>query len=111
MFQLYSGQESAVILIVKLSSMKHSCLIKIVIISLGFIFILPLSYLQGFETNQGASIVIGQPDMFSNSPNRGLSLPDANTLWWPGGLQVKGGKLFVADYLNNRVLIYDPVPS
>lgn len=91
--------------------MKHPGLAKVVIISFGVVLLLPLNHLPAFENNQDASIVIGQPDMFSNSPNRGGSLPDENTLWWPGGLQVSGGKLFVADYLNNRVLIYDPVPS
>ena len=90
--------------------MKHSGLILVLVIIPVGILILPFSYLWAFENNQAASIVIGQPDMFRNSPNQGLSHPDSNTLWWPGGLQVNGGKLFVADYLNNRVLIYDPVP-
>ncbi|MDP8275562.1 MAG: hypothetical protein RAO92_04075, partial [Candidatus Euphemobacter frigidus] len=95
--------------------MKHLSLIKVVIIILGFILILPLSYLRAFEIDQPADIVIGQPGMFNNGPNRGpfdpVSPPDADTLWWPGGIQIYNGKLFVADYLNQRVLIYDPVPS
>ncbi len=69
-----------------------------------------------FETNQAASVVIGQPNMTSHSPNQSWNwtdpgYPTSRTLWWPGQLQVQNGRLFVADYHNNRVLIYNSVPA
>ncbi len=95
--------------------MQNKKLIKRVFLFLAAWLLLPLPFLAAFEDNQPASYVIGQPDMFSNGPNQGsydpISPPDSNTLYWPGGLQVYEGKLFIADYLNHRVLIYDPVPS
>lgn len=55
-------------------------------------------------------VVIGQPDLFSTSPNRGQAAPGANTLFDPGALTVDAsGNLFVADRGNNRVLRFpDP---
>jgi len=60
--------------------------------------------------NAAADVVIGQPDMISNSANQGGS-PAANTLHYPYGLEVKNGKLFIADAENNRVLIYNSIPT
>lgn len=69
-----------------------------------------------FQNNQPAEIVIGQVDMTHNGPNQVDSWqnpvpPTASTLYWPGQLQVCDEKLYVADYHNNRVLIYDSVPG
>ncbi len=69
-----------------------------------------------FQTNQPADLVIGQADMIHNGINQvadwqNPASPTASTLWWPGQLQVSGGKLYVADYHNNRVLIYNSFPA
>ncbi len=53
-----------------------------------------------------ATLVIGQPDLFSNSCNQTLP-PDERTLCTPVGAAVDShGNLFVADSGNNRVLEY-----
>ncbi len=96
-----------------MDSIKNLILLLIVLSAFSIGPILPLC---AFESNQSAILVIGQPDLFSNNPNRGPFTdppiaPDRNTLYWPGGLRVVNGKLLVADYLNHRVLIYDPVPT
>ena len=51
--------------------------------------------------------VIGQADLFSGKPNRGMIEPDATTLSAPlGGAFDGAGNLWVADANNNRVLGY-----
>src|SRR3990167_2467390 len=56
--------------------------------------------------NISADVVIGQPDMASNSANQGgAGFRNANTLYSPRGLLFAEGKLLVADSLNHRVLI------
>lgn len=57
-----------------------------------------------------ADIVIGQPNMSSNQANQGVT-PAANTLYFPFRVNTYGGKLFVADTSNNRVLIFDQIPT
>jgi hypothetical protein len=65
----------------------------------------------GFTNKQNASVVIGQPDFTSNSPNQGGSVA-ANTFTNSYGNPVYGaGKLFVPDYGNNRVLVFNSVPT
>ncbi|MFA5936625.1 MAG: NHL repeat-containing protein [Candidatus Paceibacterota bacterium] len=58
-----------------------------------------------------ADVVIGQADFTSGSTNQGGSTASANTLYNPYGLYSDGVKFFVADYSNNRVLIYNTIPS
>ncbi|MFA5926477.1 MAG: hypothetical protein WC831_06170 [Parcubacteria group bacterium] len=60
--------------------------------------------------NASADVVIGQPNMTSNSENQGGS-PGANTLYYPNGVWGNGKKLFVADQWNQRVLIYNSIPT
>ncbi len=60
--------------------------------------------------NAVADVVIGQPDMISNSANQGGSAA-ANTLYSPYGLEVKNGKLIIADSENHRVLIFNSIPT
>ncbi|MDP2741204.1 MAG: hypothetical protein Q8O66_00755 [bacterium] len=55
--------------------------------------------------NASADVVIGQPDMTSNTLNNGGL--GANTLFNPNGAYSDGKKLFVGDYSNSRVLIYN----
>lgn len=55
-----------------------------------------------------ADFVIGQTDMVSNStPNP----PTSSTLAYPYDVHSDGTRLFVADYGNNRVLIWNTIPS
>jgi uncharacterized protein (TIGR03437 family) len=59
--------------------------------------------------NQNADVVIGQPNFTSNSlPG---NTPSAKTMRGPEGVWIQDGKLFVADTQNNRVLIYNQIPT
>src|SRR6185369_16852323 len=63
-----------------------------------------LGYARYLDRQYGLppEIVIGQPDLFSTAPNRGLAAPGADTLFDPGALAVDAsGNLFVADRGNN----------
>jgi hypothetical protein len=58
------------------------------------------------KSNSPASVVVGQPDFTSNAQvttQSGLKLPEA-------GLAVAGGKLFVADRENHRIMIWNTIP-
>jgi uncharacterized protein (TIGR03437 family) len=57
---------------------------------------------------QPADVVIGQPDFVHNTT---AIPPTATSLRGPGGVWVAGGKLYVADTQNNRVLIYNKIPT
>lgn len=58
-----------------------------------------------------ADVVIGQPDFTHNSQDQGGSI-GANTLNQPqGGLASDGTRLFIADSYNNRVLIFNSIPT
>ncbi len=58
--------------------------------------------------NQNADVVIGQPDFTHAST---AATPSASTLRGPQGVWLQGGKLLIADTLNNRVLIYNAIPT
>ena len=63
-------------------------------------------------TSNGAAadVVVGQSDFVTNTANAGgLS---ASSLRGPGDVQVDSqGRMFIADFSNNRVLIWNEVPS
>jgi len=59
--------------------------------------------------NTPADLVLGQPDMQSNASNNGGV--SASSLSLPTATHVDGTHVFVADYLNNRVLIWNSVPA
>lgn len=61
-------------------------------------------------TSQPADLVLGQADMSSVSANRGVSVA-ANTLNLPHGVFYDGTRLYVADYGNHRILIWDSLPT
>ncbi len=64
-----------------------------------------------FTTFQNASVVIGQAKSTGAAANRG-GTPDANTINAPwGNALVSGGKLYLPDSGNNRVLVYSSVPT
>jgi len=56
---------------------------------------------------QPADIVLGQPDLVTVAP---LTV-SASTFRGPQGVWIQGGKLFVADTQNNRVLIWNSIPT
>jgi len=62
------------------------------------------------RTNQPADVVVGQPNFTSNSDNQGGSA-GANTLSSPAGVFSDGKRLFIVDISNNRVLIYNSIPT
>ena len=59
---------------------------------------------------QAADVVIGQPDMTGNTANNGgISAGSLNS---PTGLFVDTqGKLYITDALNNRVLVFNSIPT
>jgi len=63
---------------------------------------------------QQPDLVLGQPDFVTVTPNTGTAnvlFPAANTLRGPEGVWIQGNQLFVADSLNNRVLIWNSWPT
>ncbi|MCL4403054.1 MAG: IPT/TIG domain-containing protein [Acidobacteria bacterium] len=61
-----------------------------------------------------ADIVLGQPDFTSTNPNQSDVLntpPSASTMRTPGGVASDGKILVVADTNNNRLLIWNQIPT
>jgi hypothetical protein len=54
------------------------------------------------------NVVLGQPDFISAS---GMRPPTASSLSGPQGVWIQDGKLFVADTYNNRILIWNSIPT
>jgi len=66
---------------------------------------------ESATSGASADAVLGQADFTSSDPNRGGTAA-ANTLRWPMDLHVDGsGNLWVADWLNHRVLRFDNVAA
>jgi hypothetical protein len=68
---------------------------------------------NSIPTSNGASadLVIGQADFNSNSSNRNGGPPSSMSFHTPRYLSTDGTKLVVADCSNNRVLIWNTVPT
>ena len=63
---------------------------------------------NAFANGQPADLVLGQPD-FTTGAATSVTAPSATTLARPAGLAVDAqGRLYVADYRNNRVLQFSP---
>ncbi|GEL20529.1 NHL repeat-containing protein [Pseudonocardia asaccharolytica] len=58
------------------------------------------------ESDRAPDLILGQPDPASIEPNRGTEC-SANTFYWPFGIDVVGGRFYVADTGNRRVLAWD----
>src|ERR1019366_381430 len=59
--------------------------------------------------NAPADVVVGQPNFTSTSlPG---NTPNAKSMRGPQGVWIQNGKLYVADTQNNRVLIYNHIPT
>ncbi|MCX7633622.1 MAG: hypothetical protein N2Z22_09860, partial [Turneriella sp.] len=59
---------------------------------------------------QPADFAIGQPDLSSDTANNSL-LAGSQKLSWPTGISIYHARLFVADSANNRVLVFNTVPT
>lgn len=59
--------------------------------------------------NQPSDVVVGQADFTSFSPS--TNSPTAKSLRGPTGVWIQNGKLYVADTGDNRVLIYNRIPT
>ena len=67
-----------------------------------------LRFTYPFSTHMAANLVIGQPDFTHN----GYGTPTQTGLCRPTGLGFDGsGNLWVADKVNNRLLMYKPPPT
>lgn len=60
--------------------------------------------------NTPADVVIGQPNFTSSSVPTNYT-PTAKSMSGPQGVWIQNGKLYVADTQNNRVLIYNSIPT
>lgn len=61
---------------------------------------------------QPADVVVGQPDFKTGTSNFGQgNTPSAKGLRGPQGVWFQGGKLYVADTQNHRVLIWNTIPA
>ena len=58
--------------------------------------------------NQNADIVLGQADF---THGNAILPPTASSMRGPQGVWIAGGKLYVADTLDNRVLIFNSIPT
>ena len=65
--------------------------------------------LDSIVNNQPADVVVGQPDFTSLSPS--ANSPTAKSMRGPQGVWIQNGKLYVADTGNNRVLIFNRIPT
>jgi uncharacterized protein (TIGR03437 family) len=59
--------------------------------------------------NTPADVVVGQPDFVTLNPPPGT--PSATTMRGPQGVWIQNGKLYVADTQNNRIMIYNHIPT
>lgn len=62
-----------------------------------------------FSTNENADVALGQPNMTSSASNNGGL--NANTLYTPYSVFSDGTRLYIADTTNNRVLIFNTIPT
>lgn len=59
--------------------------------------------------NTPADVVVGQPNFTTNPPPN--PTPTASSLRGPQGVWIQNGKMYIADTQNNRVLIYNRIPT
>lgn len=63
------------------------------------------------RNGQPADIVLGQPDFKSNRSNQGNRAPSASSLSGPQGVWIQGTRLYVADTVNNRIMVWRNIPT
>lgn len=57
-------------------------------------------------SGQAAAQVLGQSSFSENSCNRGMLAPDAFSLCYPTAIHIDGGRMYIGDTLNERVVVY-----
>ncbi len=62
------------------------------------------------STDTPADVVIGQPNMGATQINQGLGSPTSQTLDQPTGVWADEGRVYISDFSNNRVLVYNSIP-
>jgi len=63
-------------------------------------------------SNTAADVVIGQSNFTVSNPNgNNLEFPTSSSLWNPNKLATDGTRLFVVDNKNNRVLVWNTLPT
>jgi sugar lactone lactonase YvrE len=62
------------------------------------------------SNGESASFALGQNDLISNSANNG-GIITASSLRAPSGVYSDGTHLFVSDFSNNRVLLWNTIPT
>ncbi len=62
---------------------------------------------QPTTNGQPADVVVGQPNFTSNA----AVSPSQTSLRAPSGVWIYGGKLYVADTFDNRIMIYNKIPT
>ncbi len=63
------------------------------------------------SNNQAADLVLGQPDFRTRVANEGRGLPSQRSLSGPQGVWIQDNRLYVADTLNDRVLVWRTFPT
>jgi uncharacterized protein (TIGR03437 family) len=58
-----------------------------------------------------ADLVLGQPDFTTRTANEGRQAPTARSFRGPQGVWIQNNRLYVADTLNNRVLVWRAIPT
>src|SRR5260221_5650049 len=87
-------------------------LIVLVVAGLVFLNVSIPNEISAYYTNMPASRVIGQPDFVSSSKNQcNCTTPSASTFNFPYQMIMVGSKLVVTDENNNRLLIYNSIPT
>lgn len=62
-------------------------------------------------TDTPADLVLGQPDFTTRVANEGRQGPSARSMRGPQGIWIQNNRLYVADTLNNRVLVWRNIPT
>src|SRR5205823_5956469 len=63
------------------------------------------------RNGQAADVVIGQPDFAASRGNRGQATASPKTLMVPAAVLAANGHLYIADSGNNRVVVFDKIPT
>ena len=87
----------------------HHQLVPILSLFAAILFFHPHFACAELKNFQAADVVIGQPNFTSTDANNGGI--GARTLNDPLGLSADGKRLFVTDETNNRVLIWNSIPT
>ena len=58
-----------------------------------------------------ADVAVGQPDLVTGTSLPNNLPPTASSMRGPQGVWIQNGKLYVADTQNNRILIWNHIPT